>query len=170
MKRILIFVLMLTGMFWQQDLCAQKATYQSVFIYNFTKYIKWPAEFADNKIQIAVLGNSDVFTSLHEMAEKKSHSAGIQLNVVKINSLDELSNCHVLFIPDRQSNKLDEVNEKTQGKNILIVTEKNGMAAQGAVINFIEEGGKLKFELNQEQAEKRGLKVSGSLISLAKIV
>lgn len=161
---------MLTGLFVKQNLYAQKATYQSVFIYNFTKYIKWPTDFADNKIEIAVLGNSDVYASLTEMAGKKSQSAGEQLNVVKINSLDELSNCHVLFIPERQSNKLDEVNEKTQGKNILVVTEKNGMAAQGAVINFIEEGGKLKFELNQEQAEKRGLKVSGSLISLAKIL
>ncbi|MGF1638206.1 MAG: YfiR family protein [Cyclobacteriaceae bacterium] len=169
MKKILIPCLLLVAVFFQHDLMAQKAKYQSIFIYNFTKYVKWPNE-SNNTFIIGVLGNSDVYASLVEMSEKKKEASGGQLKVVKFNSLADIGDCHILFVPERESSKLAEINAKTSGKNILVITEKSGLAEKGSVINFIEEEGKLKFELNQAQAEIRGLKVSGSLISLAKLV
>jgi hypothetical protein len=44
------------------------------------------------------------------------------------------------------------------------------MAGKGAAINFVEVDGKIKFELNEENAESRGLKIAGSLASLAILV
>ncbi len=169
MKRVIISCLLLVALLYQHDLIAQKAKYQSIFIYNFTKYVKWPDE-SHSTFVIGVLGNSEVFASLLEMSEKKKDASGGQIKVVKFNSLAEVRDCHILFIPERESSKLAEINAKTSGMNLLVITEKSGLAEKGAVINFIEEEGKLKFELNQAQAESRGLKVSGSLISLAKLV
>ena len=53
---------------------------------------------------------------------------------------------------------------------MLIVSGKKGYGKSGSVINFVEMEGKLKFELNQSQATKRGLQVSEKLVNLAILI
>ena len=59
---------------------------------------------------------------------------------------------------------------RTKSKPVLVVTDNPGMAKKGASINFVEVEGKIKFELNQKNAEASGLKVAGALASLAILV
>jgi hypothetical protein len=59
---------------------------------------------------------------------------------------------------------------KIRGKSTLIITEKPGLARQGAAINFVVQENKTKFELNKGNAEKYDLKVSSNLLSLAIVV
>ena len=69
-----------------------------------------------------------------------------------------------------ESWKIDQIISQTNSKPVLIVTDKPGLAKKGAAINFVELDGKIKFELNQQNAESRGLKVAGALTSLAIVV
>ncbi len=60
--------------------------------------------------------------------------------------------------------------EKARVKGTLIVTEKSGLAAQGAAINFIIVDNKLKFEANTKSINKADLKVSSQLLKLAILI
>jgi hypothetical protein len=75
-----------------------------------------------------------------------------------------------MIVSDKDCDNIDAIAAHTNGKPVLIITDKPGMGGKGAVINFVEQEGKIKFELNQSQAEKRGLKVSGSLTQLAILI
>jgi hypothetical protein len=57
-----------------------------------------------------------------------------------------------------------------QGRSILIVGESEGFARQGGMINFVLEGDRVLFEVNQRAAEQAGLKISAKLLSVAKEV
>ena len=150
---------------------AQKEKYQSLFIYNFSKYIKWPESYNSGKFVIGVIGSSPILQNLKTMTQsKKKTASGAVLEVVKYNSVDEIDDCNILFVSSDAVDELNRIDSKTSSKPILIVTDTPGMAMEGAVINFVEKNGKIKFELNQKNAESRKLVVSASLASLAILI
>jgi len=85
----------------------------------------------------------------------------------KFKSADEISNCHILFVPVTGSNNFEEVQEKLKGKHTLVITEKSGLAQKGSGINFVQQDNRWKFELNESATQSAGLKVSKELSKLA---
>lgn len=147
---------------------AQKEKYESLFIYNFTKYIKWPDTYNEGRFLIGVLGNSDIYGSLQTMAgTKKKTGTGAAIEVMKYGTFEDMDDCNILFISADAIENLTAIEEATANKPVLIITDTPGMANQGSVINFVEKDGKIKFELNQAKAESRNLIISGSLSNLA---
>jgi len=147
---------------------AQKEKYESLFIYNFTKYIKWPDSYNKGKFTIAVIGKSNILGALESMADsKKKTGTGALLEVTSYTSVSDIGTCNILFVSEDMIEKMVDIEGATSGKPILVITDTPGMATQGSVINFIEKDGKIKFELNQAKAIDRKLVVSGSLTALA---
>jgi hypothetical protein len=152
-----------------QSAWAQKEKFHSIFIYNFSKYVKWPDAQNSGKFVIGVLGKSAIQKDLISMAATKKVS-GMSIEIKQFSSPAEISDCHILFVSAKESGLLDQVLSKTSSKPVLIVTDNPGLAKKGAAINFVEIGGKIKFELNKKNVESRGLKVASSLVSLAILV
>jgi hypothetical protein len=143
-------------------------TYKAIFVYNFIKYIEWPA--AGQQFKIGVLnGTPEVMTAFEKMIEKKS-GEGQKIVLENYRSASAVSNCNILFIPDNQSTTLAEVSAKMAGKPTLIVTEADGLIKKGSGINFIVIDGKLRFELNRSTLKSADLKVSSNLLGLAILV
>ncbi|RLD62288.1 MAG: YfiR family protein [Bacteroidetes bacterium] len=148
---------------------AQIPKLQSIFIYNFTKYIEWPASYKSGDFTIGVIGQTPLTKELNNLA--KSKKAGSQtISIKKFNKVSEIDKCNILFIPKNKSNELSNILNKLNGKSTLIITEKKGMAKQGAGINFVIVNNKQKFELNKANITKYKLKISPSLINLAIII
>lgn len=171
MRRLTIVIVgVFMGLLITSSIYAQKAKYQSIFIYNFSKYIKWPEDFNNGKFVIGVLGQTELSKDLKTMAAQKKETNGLDIEVVEFSSLDDISDCNLIFLTQKFCNQIDAINSKLTGKPTLIVTDKKGMAKGGAVINFVEKDGKIKFELNRSAADKLGLVISGSLTSLAILI
>lgn len=149
-----------------QPASAQKEKYHSIFIYNFTKYIKWPDNKSESDFVVGILGNSPIQKNLEAMAQSKQVN-GKKIQVKHLSSVDETAGCHILYIAPEESGKIDKVLSGTDGETVLIITNSPGMVKKGAAINFVEVDGKIKFELNESNAESKGLRVAGSLVSLA---
>ena len=170
MKRILTFVfLFLTGfsLFGQQlDKNNTNAKVKAVFIYNFTKYFEWPNNSKSSNFIITVIGDLPLYNELKQMAiAKKAGNQGFEIRTAT--TVEEAEKSHILFIGSNYSNLLGDATIKLKDKNILIITEKQGLAKQGSAINFVVVNNKQKFELNKKNAEKHGLSVSSSLEKLA---
>ena len=142
--------------------------FHTVFVYNFTKYIEWPG--AGQELVIGVQGdNQAILQAFEKMANAKSGSDRKYI-IRSIVKPEDAAACHVIFIPDKESDKLSGYHTKYGGSPKLIVTEKEGLVKKGGLINFITVDGKLRFELNQSALDKSGLKVSSQLLSLAIVV
>ena len=143
-------------------------TFHTVFVYNFTKYIEWPD--AGKELVIGIQGgDAQAVQAFEKMAQAKS-SADKKFVIKSINKPDDAAACHLIFIPDDESDKTAAYAQKFAGTPKLIVTEKEGMIKKGGIINFVTVDGKLRFELNQRALDKAGLKVSSQLLSLAILV
>ncbi|HEY6159823.1 MAG TPA: YfiR family protein [Bacteroidia bacterium] len=142
---------------------------KATFLYNFTKYIEWPEDYKQGNFVIGVMGNNTLYNDLNTFFSTKT--LGTQKYEVKLFAkASDITRCHMIFIPADYTGSVNEVIAKVKGKSTLVVTDKAGMAKQGAAINFVSIDNKQKFELNKTNVEKSDLKVSSSLISLAIVV
>lgn len=156
---------------YSQDRASTHYLYHSVFIYNFCKYIQWPE---DNRLHIiGALGDSPILQGLYRMARAKS-SPYMRFIIRKYGAIEDIeSNCHILFIPNSfplNASRKAQLLQKTKDIPLLIITENEEYIQDFSSINFIVRRGKLLFQINPENIEKAGLKVSYQLLRLGIIV
>lgn len=140
---------------------------KSTFLYNFTKYIEWPASYKQGSFIIAIVGNYTLYNDVSAFfVGKKLGSQDYEIKYFATAS-DINTKCHIIFVPNDYTGSMSDVVSKAKGKSTLIITDKPGGAKQGAGINFVSIDNKQKFELNKTVVEKYDLKVSSSLVNLA---
>lgn len=141
----------------------------SMMVFNFTKYVQWPGHSGSGEFVIGVMGDDDVFKTLNGWYGGKSRGS-LTYVIKKFNSAAEITNCDVLFVANSKSSEFENAKSKVEGKNTLLITDKNGLGSKGSAINFKTVNKKLKFELNPKAFESANLKVSNSLSAMAILI
>lgn len=100
----------------------------SLFVYNFMKYIKWPN--ANSDFILGVLGDSPVLKELQTLAKTKK-AKGKAIILKTITTADEAVSCNLVYICTSKSSMLKTLIEKTKGKPVLLVGEREGLAKKG---------------------------------------
>ncbi len=146
------------------------AKIRAMFLYNFTKNIEWPKSYKQGNFIIGILGTSTLKDELQTIVASKKVGNVQDFEILQFSSTSDIKKCHILYVTSENSAMMKPAQAKIKGKSTLLITEKAGMAKQGAAINFIVVDNKQKFELNKANAEKYDLKVSNNLTSLAILV
>lgn len=145
------------------------------FIYNFAKFVEWPATAfadADSPIVIGVIG-VDPFGSLIDriVEDKKIGSHGFVVRRFRWGKdLKDLKDCKILFVSPSEKAHMDEILQMVKGLPILTVGETPGFAERGGMIRFTLEDNRVRFEVNVEAARQVNLNISSRLLTLAKII
>ena len=140
--------------------------FKSLYCWKFIKYIEWPSSYQQGDFEIGVLGESPIHKYFEEwQAGRKVNLQNIV--VKKYNSSSSVGGPHILYVPRTRSKDIGAVVKKLQGKSTLIITEQDGMANQGSMINFIVVNSRVRFEINKGNVEKFNLLVSSSLLELS---
>ena len=144
--------------------------FKKTFIWAFTKYIEWPSSYNTGEFVIGVLGDSPMETYLNQLKDRYGDIEGNKIQITIFSSVSKIEKCHILYIPDDKSDDLNSVISKLRGKSTLIITEGEGLAKQGAIINFVVRDSKIKFEINKKTAESYSLQVSSVLSDLGILI
>ncbi len=145
---------------------------KAAFLYNFAKFIDWPADsFADDgsPLIFGVLG-SDPFGSALDKTLQGKTVRGRSLVIRRFREVEDVRACHILFVGRSEGKRLAQTLESLQGSAVVTVGETKGFARVGGIINFFTEQDKLRFEINVEAAEREGLKISAHLLNLARVL
>jgi hypothetical protein len=143
------------------------------FVYNFVKLVEWPPSVNGQKNQpivIGVLGNNPFATTLDRVVYGKTLDG--RPFVVKRLKNQEYSDCrcHILFVGELESARLEEIIRFQQTASALTIAESPDFARSGGMIAFVLHDGKVRFEVNVEAAKQASLTISSRLLSLATIV
>ena len=144
---------------------------KALFLYNFARYVEWPPETfraANDPIVICVLGQNPFGGALDRAVVGKVLGAR-PFAVRQISDLSPGSGCHILFINSSQSRRFRSMAGRLKGSAVLSVGETPGFTADGGVINFKLENGKVRFEIDLDAAGREHLRISSKLLSLAQI-
>lgn len=169
MKKFYLSLFFLFGiMMWAspQTTAPEISDAQAMFIYNFSRLVKWPVNATQGDFVIGVLGNNETYGSLKSYTTAKKVGAQ-KIIIKKFNNPEDITTCNILFVGASKSSKMDKINEKLNGTNTLIIGEHSGITESGAAINFVLIGNRLKFELNKNNIDKYNLIVSKSLQDMA---
>lgn len=142
---------------------------KAAFIYNFTKYITWEdSKFEKaSSFKIGIYKDSPIESYLVKLIENKKVS-NKKIEIVKINSLEEIDALQLVFVPSKTITKeFKEISADEDLKSSLIVSEKQGRLNLGAGINFLLVTNRIKFEINLNNIKNNKLKVSSQLLKLA---
>ncbi len=137
-----------------------------LFMYSFTRFVQWPPEASEGDFEIAVLGESPIYTELKTMAERKK-AGSRTIKVTKINSVAEFKKGQILYVSQDFSAKYADVAAKIGDSPVLIVTEQAAPGSKGCVNFVTNKEGRLAFELNQAAMAQHKLKASAELTRLA---
>jgi hypothetical protein len=145
---------------------------KAAFLYNFTKFVDWPAAtFADSgaPIVIGVLGDSLSAQALERLVRDRTVN-GRTIVVRPIASAEEATATQLLFVSSTHEAQFARLKAAIESLPVLTVGESAEFAALGGVIDFVPQGDKIRFEINIGAAERAGLKISAQLQKLATVV
>ncbi len=144
---------------------SQNEKLKVTFIYNFTKYISWPAELSQGNFIIGVYGSPAMSGELKAVAETRKVGTR-SIEVLDFSSLSGLLKCHMVYVPENKKAELDKIIEKYNSQAVVVIADTPGAVQKGAAINFILVDGKQNFEVRKANVEKNGIKVSSQLLNL----
>lgn len=156
----------------QDDAATLERKVKAAFLYKFAGYVEWPASTfaaADTPIVIGVVGDDPLVAELMEVVSGRAIE-GRPLAVKRLRETDALSGLQMLFVGSTERAPLGTLARAMPALPMLIVTEFDGAFNHGSAINFLISGGRVRFEIALDNAEKRGLKLSSRLLSVAQAV
>jgi len=145
---------------------------KAAFLFNFARYVEWPeASFASetSAIRLCILGAGDFEQVLSQTVSGRAVGRR-PVEVAAAPGLDAAVDCHLLYIDDGAVAPAAGVAARIGGRAVFTISEQAGFAAEGGIANFILVDSKVRFEINPTAARTAGLKISSSLLRLAKIV
>jgi hypothetical protein len=167
LKRTLALVILLAAPGTARAQVASEYDVKAAFLYNFTKFVEWPSAAFDERsdFQLCVLGEDPFGRSLKVVENEKVAGRGITL--LRTPKLEEAEGCHILFISRSERSRISQILLDLGTAPVLTVADTDGFLSHGGIINFKLEGSKVRFEINQEAAERVGIKISSKLLRLA---
>ncbi len=150
------------------DFDLREYSLKAVFLERFTRFIDWPEEQSpENNLKpfvISIIGNppfADLLRNIYQTQKIQGKKVVIQ----EIHSGDEINNPHLLYISQVSNNELARILEHTRHSPILTISDTDGFAEQGVMINFfMSNKQKIRFEINERAIKESELHISYKLI------
>jgi len=161
-KYLLIFAVIQTT-----SLNAAEISFRSMqvaYIQKFTAYIEW-GQRADDAFEIAVIDDNDTFKEM-ETAFK-----GKLVENRKVIVLDEAKltkTCEIIYIPKITKSIMDRLKETCSEKALIISQDPRGLQEKIIINFFLEDDGRVRFDINNTQANLNQIKINSRLLNLAR--
>ena len=139
-----------------------KATY----LYKFGRFVEWPAKAESEFFSICVLGQDPFGPALNAIIANET-IAGKSVVAKRIPAPQDAVNCRVLFIGSSENTRLKQILTTLRDTSVLTVSDLPEFTQHGGMVQFISEGGRVRFEVNLATAERAGLTLSSELLKVA---
>ncbi|MEO1052927.1 MAG: YfiR family protein [Bacteroidota bacterium] len=167
MKRAVIVVLLIGLISFKSP--AQVHKFKAIFVYKLMQNIQWPQTKAQEKYKLGIVGKDDIEKYLNEIFEtRKVNNKSVEVRIYKPG--ESVEGFHMIYVPDKSKAAVDGLREEARKHAVVLVGESPGIAQQGANLNLLTDGGKLKFEMNKAYFDQSNIKVQNTMSSLAILV
>jgi len=113
-----------------------------------------------------VLGE-DPFGTVLDTTLSGENIQGNTLVAKRISKPEDAAGCKIVFVSNSEENRLKEILAAFDGTDILTVSDIHNFSRRGGMIQFVLEGGKVRFEVNVTNAANAGLTLSADLLQVA---
>lgn len=142
---------------------------KAALIFNFVKFTEWPAVPVGQPFVVCIVGDDRLAAAFVETVRGKTIN-GRSLELGRPGDSAAWLACHVLFIAATQTRQSAGGLLGIKTAPVLTVSDRQGFAQAGGIIELYVEGGRMRFAINVDAAERAGLHLSSRLLGLAKVM
>lgn len=155
-----------------QQFAAPEYQLKAAFLFNFVQFVEWPAAAFDtdaSPVVITILGEDPFGDHLDQLVQDEK-IGGRPIAVQRHARVEEVKNCHLLYISERNAAKLKAILAQLAQKPILTVSDAPDFSSSGGMIRFVKQENRLRLLINVDVATAAGLTLSSKLLRPAQIV
>jgi hypothetical protein len=172
--RIIFFITIINFSLPKISIAQSEVEYKlkAAYLLNFLEFIEFPANAFKTPVSpvvITILGK-DPFGKIIDEIVSGEKIRNHPIVVKRIQTLNNLDNCHVLFISSSEKDNIYSILRKTKDSPVLTISDVEGFGKLGLGINFYLESSKIRFEINLTPLLESDIKVSSKLLRLAKVI
>jgi YfiR/HmsC-like len=152
-----------------QQIQASEDRVKAAYLYNFGRYVRWPAVpdiDQDHVFPICVFDHDPFGATLDSTLTGESLN-GKHVAIRRIQKPREAAQCRVLFIGAAQSDHLSEILSALDQLPVLTVSDMDDFSRRGGMIQFVLEGGRVRFDVNLKTAQSARLALNSELLRVA---
>ncbi|MBB3046691.1 hypothetical protein FHR99_000927 [Litorivivens lipolytica] len=144
---------------------------KAAFLYNFTKFIEWPASAADTngRFNLCIAASLADTRQIERVVNGKS-TQDKSIDVRFVSERGQLSDCHMLYSSGEAPYWSEQWLRETVTLPLVTVGEGEDFIERGGVIGLIIVDGKVRFVIHEARAREQGIVISSKLLSLAQRV
>lgn len=142
---------------------------KAAYLLHFVRYVDWPSASPDaalSPVVLGVLGHDPMAEVLESTVSGKTVN-NRPIRVKQFASAEQIDHCDILFVPRSESRQMQAALAATAGRHILTVSDNEKFSNQGGMIEFLLIDDTVRFTINNNAAEKAGLKLSSELLRVA---
>lgn len=144
---------------------------KAAYLYNFGKFVKWPESSTKGpQFLICVLGEDPFNGALESTVagEKVNDKSAV---VVHLDATRNASACNILFISRSEERRARRILDSIDITGTLTVSDIPGfLDDERGMIEFVNQGGRIRFNINLGAVQQAGLTMSSELLKVASYV
>ena len=144
---------------------------KAIFLYNITQFVRWPKDsFSEinSPLVIGILGNNPFGNYLSEVIQGEAVE-NHPLIVRYLDNIDEVKDCHLLYVNEDNLQKLQFIFESLKFAPILTIGESEFFYKNGGMVQLYTKKGKVRIKINLETLKTSLLDVSATLLQIADV-
>ena len=170
MSAAALLLLLPSALCAQPDAAGGKAV-KAAFLYNFTKFVSWPAtafEGPATPFIVCIVADPELRRSMEGMAAGES-VGGRPLQVTAPDARN-VRRCHLAYFAGTPSDSGAKMLGLLKDAPVLTVGEGERFLARGGHIAFVVEDNRVRFDVNKEAVDRARLTMSSKLLRVARRV
>jgi hypothetical protein len=135
------------------------------YLYKFSPFLTWPASSfptPSSPFNLCLIGD-DPFGDILDEAVRGQKVGSHPIVVKRLSTMMMAGNCHILSIGQSVA---QEAAASLVGQPVVTVTDKSH-GVKGGMIEFVMQGGRVRFEIDDAAAKASGITISSKLLGLA---
>jgi hypothetical protein len=149
-----------------QSTRASETEVEAAYLFNFGKFVDWPPAQPGGTFEICVLGK-DPFGQVLDSTVAGENIGSRPVTVARITNPRDALACRVLFISAQEKDHVKAILSAVKGAGVLTVSDMPHFAERGGMVAFVEQEGRIRFEVNLAPATQSKLTLSSELLKVA---
>lgn len=141
---------------------------KAAFLPKFARYIELPAAARPapgQPLTLCVAGR-DPFGRLLDRAVAGENGNGQVIALRRIAAMERPDGCHLVFVQGSSELHTAQQLQAMRAHSLLTVTDFRGGRARG-MVHFVMVSGRVRFQVDEAEAARRGIAISSRLLALA---
>ncbi len=143
---------------------------KAAYIYHFLKFVQWPENIERLRMTVCILDDEPMAQKLKPLSGQSVRSLPILL--LPLTSSDpgaaaRIAECDAVFIGTEGAPRLLQILNWLNNRPTLVLSDIDEFAQKGGMVEFVNFGDVIRFNINNKNARDARLFISSKLLELA---